>query len=749
MTALRTAPRDPSFTLDPVTFEVIRHRLWAINDEQAQMTARLSGSPVIYEVLDFNAAITTADGRGLFCGMYIIAHASTIDHMIREILGRWSLADIHEGDMFFTNDPWSGALHPNDGILVSPIFWEGDIVAWSGIAMHDDDVGGPVPGGFSPGAHNGYEEPPLIPVVKLVEGYHTRPDLERWYLRNSRTPEFNALNMRARLASLSVANQRVHALIGQYGVDAFVACQQEVLAYTERVVRKRLREIPDGTWFSEGYLDHDGVEDRVYPIRCTLQKTGDRLVVDFAGTAPQAGGGINCAAPGAEGAVYGAMMVSLFADVPWSAGAARELVEIHQEPGTVNHAQPPAAVSMASVSGVLCTGDVVGAAIAKMLLCSPQHRDTVQANWSAGINAIAMTGFDAEGHQWVQGMMDCMGGGGGAGLRADGIDTGSMISSLGVTVPNVETTESRIPVLMLYRREATDSGGVGRQRGGAGVEYAATPHKSAGPIFGATLSSQIDQPGGAGLSGGGPAACASNIVVRGTDVAQLLAAGSVPKAMEELTGTETDIVPAKAQVMIESGDVFFSAIGGGSAIGDPLRRDPGHVLADVREGLVSAAAGHDLYGVVIDGSGELDAAATAERRDALRRARRAAGGAGERSGDRGAINGAPDSTEHLHPVIDTVEAVAQGDERWLRCTECRTRLAPYDGEYKADAVMRERTITELSDRNRHSPLVDQFVVREYACPGCGTALAIDLQLRDEEHLRADVRLAPHREEIPA
>ena len=114
--------------LDPITFEVIRHRLWAINDDQARMAARLTGSYIVYEGYDFNASLLTADGRALYCGVYILHHGATIDEFARLIMTHWAPEDIHEGDMFFTNDPWWGALHANDGILAMPIFWEGELV---------------------------------------------------------------------------------------------------------------------------------------------------------------------------------------------------------------------------------------------------------------------------------------------------------------------------------------------------------------------------------------------------------------------------------------------------------------------------------------------------------------------------------------------------------------------------------------------------------------------------------------------
>ena len=201
---------------------MIRHRLWAINDDQARMAARLSGSFIVYEGYDFNAALVTADGRGLYCGVYILQHGATIDEFVRLILADWPAEEIREGDMFFTNDPWWGALHANDGILAMPIFWEGQLVAWSGIVMHDDDVGSPVPGSFVCGAADRFGEAPLFPGIKMVENFEPLVDVERAYLRNSRVPEHNALNMRARVAALRMTHQRIGELIDEHGLDAFL-----------------------------------------------------------------------------------------------------------------------------------------------------------------------------------------------------------------------------------------------------------------------------------------------------------------------------------------------------------------------------------------------------------------------------------------------------------------------------------------------------------------------------------------------
>jgi N-methylhydantoinase B len=705
-------------SLDPVTFEVIRHRLWAINDDQAMIAARLSGSPVVYEALDFNAALMTADGRGLYCGIYIIHHAATIDVFVRRVLEEWGPDGIRDGDMFFSNDPWWGALHANDGILAAPIFWEGEIVAWSGIVMHDNDVGGPVPGSFVVGAQDRFGEAPLFPAMKLVEGFELRSDLERLYLRNHRTPELNALNLRARLAAIKITRRRLHELIRQYGLDALRDSQEEIVDYVERVVRRRLLEIPDGTWFEQIYHDHDGNSNAIYPMCCRVTKEGDRLIVDMAGTAAQAPGAINCARPAMEGAVLGVFLTFLCYDLPWAVEAGRRIVEIRAEEGTLNNASSPAGVSMASIMATISTQDVATNAFAKMLMASDAYRGEAQACWSPGINCPVMAGVDRHGEPFTSVFMDCCGGGGGARTFADGIDTGGILHSMSSTIPNVETTESRTPVLQVYRRERRDSAGHGRFRGGVGIEFGLVPHKNPAPIVSVTLASGVSQPEGHGLAGAGPASVKSNVVLRGSDVRSVFAAGRVPVSGAELEAERVEVLAAKDTTTLDGGDFLVTVVNGGGGFGDPLRRDPAAVARDLADGLVSPEAARDVYGVVV---GDLEA--TEALRERLRAARLREGSF---SGEVEHVDGG----EVLHRVSDTVEAVAVEGGRSLRCTVCRHRFCAYDADHKRACSVRELPITAHSELNALG-MVDAFVLREFSCPGCGTAVAVDVQRREE------------------
>ena len=712
--------------LDPVTFEVIRHRLWAINDDQGRMAPRLSGSFIVYEGYDFNAALVTADGRGLYCGMYILQHGATIDEFVRRILGAWPREEIVEGDMFFTNDPWWGALHANDGILVMPIFWEGELVAWSGIAMHDEDAGSPVPGSFVSGAHDRFGEAPLFPAIKMVRGFVPRPDVLRAYLRNSRTSELNALNMRARVAALRTTYQRITELIGQYGLDAFLAAQEGILEYVERVVRARLREIPDGSWFGQIYHDHDGTNDVIYRMCCRITKTSERLVFDLTGTSPQAPGPINCARPAMEGAITGVILTFLCYDLPWAIGALRKIIEIVSEPGTINNASEPAAVSMASVMGTLSTQDVVSHAFAKMLLSSERHRGEAQANWSPGFGGGLFIAANPRGEAWIGALTDAFAGAGGARTFADGIDSGGIFHSMGSRMSNAETVESRVPALALFRRELCDGAGAGRFRGGAAVEFGSIPHKlPIDPGVCNTFAAGVRVPAGRGLSGGHPGAATANVILRATNVRELFASGRMPTHLEEITAASEEVQLPKMLTTLGEGDFLLGLQASGAGYGDPLRRDPDHVVADVREGLVSGAFARTVYGVVFDADGSLDAEATARERDAQRQTRLAESAP---HAERPTLDGA----SVLHPVCDTIDAVVIGGERRLRCGICLADLGEATANPKLAGAVRDRPLAAINPHNRRC--LAEYVVREYYCPGCATAFAADVAHVDEAML---------------
>jgi N-methylhydantoinase B len=370
---------------------------------------------------------------------------------------------------------------------------------------------------------------------------------------------------------------------------------------------------------------------------------------------------------------------------------------------------------MASVMATLSTQDVIAAAVARMLLSSERHASEAQGTWTPGICTASYAATSAEGRFSVTPLGNSFGGGGGARTFTDGIDSGGVLHSMASRIPNTETVESRSPVLQLFRREMLDGGGAGRFRGGAGVEYLCTPYKTSGPAILNTLASGVSIPGGHGLSGGLPGAAVSNVVLKDSNVAELLSSGHIPLSAAELTARATEVQEAKQLTRLEIGDVLIGAVGSGAGYGDPLRRDPDAVLGDVAAGLVSEDMAGSVYAVVIS-EGRVDEAATAEARLARRRERVGAEPAPWREH--------PAEGELLHPVLDTVEAVRVDGERRLRCTLCGHALGAYGADLGEAAVVREVALETATSRNRLCS--DEYVLRRLSCPGCGVAMLVEV-----------------------
>ncbi|MBI3091999.1 MAG: hydantoinase B/oxoprolinase family protein [Candidatus Tectomicrobia bacterium] len=620
---MQAAPRGE--TLDPITYEVLRHRLWAINDEQGLLAAQMSGSPVVYEAYDFNSALMSYRGDTLFIGVYVTRLSLSIDIAVKNIVKDYSRdPGIHEGDMFLTNDPWVGAVHMNDYIVVAPIHHEGRVVCWTGLCMHEMDVGGPVPGSFVVGARDIYGEAPVLPPLKVVEAGRLRPDVERMFIRNSRTPEFNALDLRARIAAINKTRQRIAEIIETYGVDTFLAVQERLLEDVRRRLGRRLAELPDGAWYEHGYIDHDGSTDALYEIKVAMTKRGERLTFDFRGTSPQAPGMINCTYTGLWGGVMAAMLTLLCYDMPWATGAISGLVEIISEEGTVNNARHPAAVSAATVAATFMTFNVCMQAIAKMYACSERYRGELMATGWPGWIGANFSGLDQRGRYFTATMLDT-GGGGGARSTRDGLDVEGTPGSPKMAMSNIETVERLYPLLYLYRKEQPATLGPGKYRGGAGLELGRLVHKAASPVRCFVFGHGINQSEARGLMGGLPGSVNANVVYRRAWQPQgAPAAGrSLPGGSEEMGAVEGAVLAAKDMTMLENGDAIVTYCCGGGGYGDPLEREPHLVSADAAQGLCDVQSAVRLYGVVLDPQSLApDLLATAKTRDAVRRGRR-------------------------------------------------------------------------------------------------------------------------------
>jgi N-methylhydantoinase B len=742
--SVHTVTQEQIDNLDPLTYEVVRHRLWSVTEEMGEALKRMSGSPIVTDANDFDFAIGDELGQEVQVGLYNTMLVGAVDLAIY-----WTLANravnpgIAEGDMFLCNDPWvGGGLHQNDVIVYQPIFHEGKLFAWTSALCHEPDLGGVGLGSFSPAAQDVFSESLPTPPVKVVRDFTIQNDVADLYVRRSRVPMLIGLDLRAQVGASNVGRERMLAVIAQYGADTVKAVMKRMMADAEQRLRAKLTSLPDGTWRATGYQDQSHEGDRsLHKITVAMTKARDHLTFDFTGTDPQAGV-INCTYAGMRGGVMLALLPILAGDIPWSAGGLMRCFDLIAEEGTINNATFPAAVSRGPIGPAWLTGTLVAECLSQMLDRSIDLGRSVQASCCGTWDTAVIAGLDERGEvpaPFLNILMEPMAGGYGARPHADGMDTGGLFCIPMGRVPDTEMSEFLYPILMLWRREEPDSGGPGRYRGGVSASLAMTPWGTGTPMGLVLASAGKAVAQNNGLAGGYPGNTGLEIIVRDTDVASALAGGSIPASLSTVGGQQ-EIGQNYSQTYLAPGDVFYMHWQGGGGYGDPLHREPHTVAADLREGKITAAGARDVYGVVVDGSGLVDLPATEAARAALLAERR----------DRASIEKplAPDPVDvaAAKRLDENLVLADDGGHPVVGCAHCGQRLGdPRVGpalalaRYEGPAEHAGPQVTA-----RASDYVDEAVVfRQYCCPSCLTAIYSSIvPAGHADHISALERLLP-------
>lgn len=600
--------------MDPMTFSIIRHRLFRIVDEAVITLKNVSGSAITNEGHDLMVSLYRADGTLLMGGVGFLHHLTSAAEACKSIIRRFT-DDIHEGDVFLLNDPYTAALHTSDIYLVAPIHHEGRLVAWSACFVHVYDIGAMNPGGFSPESPDIYTEGFSSPGLRIVHKGEMQQDVLDTLLNMVRSPEMVTLDLRSMIACNNVARDRMQSLIGKYGGDTVDAACATLVEQSEMLFRERLRELPDGQWQSRQYLDVNGETARVC---LTMTKTDDRLVFDFTGSDSQSRFAINCTKWASLGGLFAPLFPLLCYDITWNEGVIRPVEMIAPE-GSIVNCTRPAPVSVATVGAIQSVNNAACTTIGKMLAASEKYRDEATAVWHANHFAIFKFGPNQRGGYSIGILTETFAGAGGARTFADGVEIGGEIPNPISRMANVETVEASFPIRYLFRRRAKDSGGPGEYRGGTGGEMAIVPHKApAGGIDYVISGKGSRHPMSEGLAGGYPGAPNQYLWFKSIDDA----------ADSPVEATEVDAIPGEREPVswgvypLKGKDALYVRWNGGGGYGDPINREAESVCNDVRSGLVSVEAAENIYGVVLArDQSSVDNKATQTRRETMRRDR--------------------------------------------------------------------------------------------------------------------------------
>jgi N-methylhydantoinase B len=572
--------------IDAFTAEVIRSSVVAITDEMKTNLMRTAYNMIIYEAEDFTVGLFDADGNTISIGLGLPMFIRGLSDAIKAKLRHWGKENIRPGDILLTNDPQVMGSHLNHMIFSLPIFYDGELIAFSSSMGHWQDVGG-VLGTVT---RDVFSEGLQMPFVKIFKAGKQDAELTAIIRTNCRLPEFAMGDFRAQIAAIRTGERRVTRLLERYGAAAFKESIKLLFHQSERLARAAVQKIPDGTYEAESFMDDDGVNvGKHIPIKVRVEVKTDEMTVDLSGVSPQVAGPYNSGATAGRSAsevAFKFLTTPLL--LPINEGSFRPL-KIILPPGRVVSATKPAPVrTWMTVPMTVC--DTIFKALA--IACP----DNVLAGHHADLAAPRTFGLDPKTGRSFHFPPMLSGGGWGALYDRDGQNATFCINDGDTHNTPVEAGEGRAPIFVSYRKLRQDSGGPGKFRGGLGVSQEVRL-LSAGSVLSA-MERALCPPWG--LHGGKDALANRFTVVRNDGAVQRMNTGKTP-----------GIVPLKEE------DGFLIEVGGGGGFWNPLERDPEKVLADARSGYVSLEAARNEYGVAIRQEGrrfELDVRATAEVR---------------------------------------------------------------------------------------------------------------------------------------
>jgi N-methylhydantoinase B len=532
-------------TLDAVTLSVMTSALIGVAEEMGTVLVRSAFSSNIKERRDCSAALFDHRGRLVAQAEHIPVHLGAMPESVAAVIER----DPRPGDVFALNDPYTGGTHLPDITLVSPVAHDGRCIGFAVTRAHHSDVGGMVPGSMPSDSRDLWQEGLVIPPVRLVREGLLDEDLFALLLANSRTPRLRRGDFHAQLAAGRLAGQRLAELTDRSGVDTVLSAFDEVISYAERRAREAVRSLPDGTYRAGSELEGDGVTEEDIPLAVTITVAGDRMRIDFTGTADAVEGNVNCPLAVTRSACYFALRVVLPDDVPANAGTYAPL-EIVAPAGSLVNARPPHAVVAGNVETSQRLADTILAALAEVA--------DVPAGGQGTMNNVVIGGAGWTYYETVAGGQ----GGSRRGPGPNGVHVG-MTNTLNTPI---EALELEYP-MRVERYELIDgSGGAGRHRGGDGVV------RSIRVLEPATVSLLTDRRrhAPAGARGGAPGSLGRNLVSPfATDVRPAPAdvTGDVTGGLPRTTSPGG--LPAKVTRRLEAGDVVTVRTPGGGGWGPP------------------------------------------------------------------------------------------------------------------------------------------------------------------------------------
>ena len=510
---------------DPIRLEVFKHLFAAIPEEMGVVLRKSSYSPNIKERRDYSCALFDAAGNMIAQAAHIPVHLGSMPLSVAQTLRE---IEFRPGDAVILNDPFRGGTHLPDITLITPVFLgDGTLYGFAANRAHHADVGGMTPGSM-PVAQEIFQEGLILPPIKLVAGGELNQGVWELILANVRTPLERAGDLRAQLAANRRGAARLLELVDHYGRQEVTQYMLHLLAYTERMTRRLLASLPNGTYRFTDALDDNGLDDRPVPIAVSVTIEGESATVDFTGSAGQQPSSVNAVEAIALSAVYYVFRCLIGLDVPNNSGCLAP-IRVIVPPETVLNARPPAPVAGGNVE---TSQRIVDALLGALAQACPER---VPAASQGTMNNVTIGGAGFAYYETI---------GGGMGARPDSDGPSAVHSHMTNTLNTpVEALEYAYPIRVLRYQVRRGSGGRGRFRGGDGIRRDILLLRDAQ----ASLITERRRSAPYGLAGGEPGRPGENVLFRNG---------------EELP------LPGKGTFSLQAGDVLSIRTPGGGGHGD-------------------------------------------------------------------------------------------------------------------------------------------------------------------------------------
>ena len=545
--------------LDPITFEVVRSSFDYITKMMSQTLQKISFSPIMYDQVDFSNALFDDKANLIGQTTNVPVHLAAMHHCVNAAVDAFK-DDFNEGDVVILNDPYRGGTHNMDVTFVTPLFWDGKLIAYACSRGHWQDMGGKAASSESPTAVHIAEEGLRLPPTKIYIAGEPVTWLIDIIRNNTRAPYFIDGDIRAHMGALNTAKKHFFELVEKYGEDTVRACMEEALDYTERRTRAAIKKLPNGVYTADDYIDADGVNNKAIFVKATVTIEDEDITVDLTGSSPTVDGPVNFPLAGTCSGVYFGLKFFLDPDAPPNAGMYRPIHIIVPE-NTVFNPRWPAPVYY----GNLITSEKVADLIWQCL--EQAIPEQIVGMPYADCNPISWGVVNAR-----EGVSDTFGelppGGWGGTPFGDGMSaTYSRHGNCMDFTP--EQMELLYPVICTEREFKEDSAGAGKYRGGLALQVSWKLLQNSTMNVGMGRS-RFGPPGVCGGKDGKPSSVILNM---GTDREEVI--GGYTEDHEYLM-TMFDNYPMKA------GDTVTMITQGGGGYGDPKERDPELVKKYVR-----------------------------------------------------------------------------------------------------------------------------------------------------------------------